>query len=147
LMRSGMTNTAACKILGVSRRTGVLIRARYRRQTAVRARPAPSSGRYLSLHERLRIADLLRLGCSMRAIAAELGRSPSTIKRELDRHRDEHGRYLPGATGTRRSRPAQALLPQAAYRPANPQVPLADPPRTRRGGTQHEDDRPAPTRG
>jgi IS30 family transposase len=27
LMRSGMTNTAACKILGVSRRTGVLIRA------------------------------------------------------------------------------------------------------------------------
>jgi len=33
LMRSGMTNTAACKILGVTRRTGSQIRARYRRQT------------------------------------------------------------------------------------------------------------------
>lgn len=31
----------------------------------------------------------------MRQLAAELGRSPSTIKRELDRHRDEQGRYLP----------------------------------------------------
>ncbi|HEY0695208.1 MAG TPA: helix-turn-helix domain-containing protein [Kribbella sp.] len=42
----------------------------------MRARPVSSSGRYLSLHERLRIADLLRLGCSMRAIAVELGAQP-----------------------------------------------------------------------
>jgi transposase, IS30 family len=95
LMRSGVTNTAGCKILGVTRRTGVRIRARYRQQTAARTRQAAWSGRYLSLRERLQIADLLRLGCSLRRIAAELGRSPSTIKRELDRHRDEHGRYLP----------------------------------------------------
>lgn len=95
LMRCGMTNTAACKILGVTRRTGGRIRARYRQQTAAPARPGSPSGRYLSLRERLQIADLLRLGCSMRAIAVELGRSPSMIKRELDRHRDEHGRYLP----------------------------------------------------
>ena len=95
LMRSGMTNTAACKILGVNRRTGGRIRARYRQQTAAPARPASSSARYLSLRERLQIADLLRLDLSMRQIAAELGRSPSTIKRELDRHRDAHGRYLP----------------------------------------------------
>lgn len=40
-------------------------------------------------------ADLLALGLSMRAVAAELGRSPSTVKRELDRHRDDQGRYLP----------------------------------------------------
>ncbi len=44
------------------------------------------SGRYLDVRERLQIADLLRLGCSLRRIAAELGRHPSTIKRELDRH-------------------------------------------------------------
>jgi len=94
-MRSGLTNTAACKILGVHRRTGVLIRKRHRHQTAQQAQKDRWSGRYLSLPERLQIADLLRLGCSLRAIAAELGRSPSTIKRELDRHRDAEGRYLP----------------------------------------------------
>jgi IS30 family transposase len=53
------------------------------------------SSRYLDIRERLQIADLLRLGCSLRRIAAELGRHPSTIKRELDRHRSPEGRYLP----------------------------------------------------
>ena len=95
LMRQGMTNTAACRLLGVGRHTGKLIRRRNRQQTVPPARRDPSSGRYLSLHERLQIADLLRLGCSMRQVAEELGRSPSTIKRELDRHRDAEGRYLP----------------------------------------------------
>ena len=109
-----MTNTAACKILDVTRRTGVQIRARHRQQTAPPARLAAASGRYLSLRERLQIADLLRLGCSMRRIAAELGRSPSTVKRELDRHRDEHGRYLPQtadhAAREERRRPRQHKL-------------------------------------
>jgi IS30 family transposase len=41
------------------------------------------------------MADLLRMGCSLRAIGRELGRNPSTIKRELDRHRDAKDRYLP----------------------------------------------------
>ncbi|WP_167045044.1 helix-turn-helix domain-containing protein [Salinibacterium sp. ZJ454] len=44
---------------------------------------------------RVRIADLLRLGHSKRRIAAELGRHPSTITRELNRHRDSQGLYLP----------------------------------------------------
>jgi IS30 family transposase len=96
LMHHGLTNTAACRLLGVSRRTGTLIRARRRYQTsAPAAKWIVGSGRYLSLPERLQIADLLRLGCSMRQVAAELGRSPSTVKRELDRHRDAKGRYLP----------------------------------------------------
>lgn len=95
LMRSGMTNTGACKILGVTRKTGQRIRARRRHQSVAVTRPATPSGRYLSLTERLRIADLMRLDYSMRGIAAELGRAPSTIKRELDRHRDAAGRYLP----------------------------------------------------
>ena len=95
LMRQGMTNTRACRLLGVDRRTGTNIRKRQRQQTAQNARQGRSSGRYLSLRERLQIADLLRLGCSMRQIAADLGRSPSTIKRELDRHRDGRDRYLP----------------------------------------------------
>lgn len=95
LMRSGLTNTAACKILGVSRRAGSRIRHRSRYQTVAQTPPKRWSGRYLSLLERLKIADLLGFGWSLRKIAAELGRSPSTIKRELDRHRDGQGRYLP----------------------------------------------------
>jgi IS30 family transposase len=114
LMRSGLTNTAACKILDVTRRTGVQIRARHNQQTAPPARLAAASGRYLSLRERLQIAGLLRLGYSMRRIAAELGRAPSTVKRELDRHRDEHGRYLPQtadhAAREERRRPRQHKL-------------------------------------
>lgn len=94
-MRSGLTNTAACKILGVSRRLGSRIRQRSHYQTVSQTPAKRWSGRYLSLPERLRIADLLGFGWSLRKIAVELGRSPSTIKRELDRHRDNQGRYLP----------------------------------------------------
>ncbi|MCR1161833.1 IS30 family transposase [Paenarthrobacter sp. UW852] len=35
------------------------------------------------------------MGCFLRQIGRELGRHASTIKRELDRHRDPRGRYLP----------------------------------------------------
>jgi len=114
LMRSGLTNTAACKVLGVHRKTGSRIRRLHHQQTAPRTQLPRASGRYLSLRERLQIADLLGLGCSMRAIAVELGRQPSTIKRELDRHRDEQGRYLPQSAdhraGEQRRRPRQHKL-------------------------------------
>lgn len=98
LMRSGLTNTAACKILGVSRRLGSRIRQRSHYQTVASAQP-DGCGRYLSLSERLKIADLLGFGRSLRRIALDLGRSPSTVKRELDRHRDVNGRYLPQSAG------------------------------------------------
>jgi IS30 family transposase len=50
-------------------------------------RPAPPlSGRYLSLDERLRIADLRLSGEGVRDIAGQLGRSPGTISRELARN-------------------------------------------------------------
>ncbi|MFE7358380.1 IS30 family transposase [Streptomyces sp. NPDC057543] len=44
------------------------------------------SDRYLSEEERIRIADLRREKRSVRSIAAELGRSPSTISREIRRN-------------------------------------------------------------
>ena len=53
------------------------------------------TGRLLSLPERLVIADGLQVGASMRSIAAELGRSPSTITREVTARRDQQGRYRP----------------------------------------------------
>lgn len=44
------------------------------------------SPRYLSQDERIEIADLHQCGLSLRAIAKRLGRSPSTISRELRRN-------------------------------------------------------------
>jgi IS30 family transposase len=79
----------------MSRRSGTTIRRAHQYQTRVRAPRVVWSSRYLDIRERLQIADLLRLGFSVRRIAAELGRHPSTIKRELDRHRSAEGRYLP----------------------------------------------------
>jgi transposase, IS30 family len=77
------------------------------------ASPSTTSG-YLTLAERIQIADLLGLGRSIRQIAAELGRLPSTVKRELDRNRDQQGRYLPhaadAAAAARRRRPRACKL-------------------------------------
>ena len=55
----------------------------------------PRSPRYLSEQERIRIADRLAAGASVRGIAGELGRAPSTISREIPRNRDPDGRYRP----------------------------------------------------
>ncbi|MFI7578692.1 IS30 family transposase [Micromonospora sp. NPDC049497] len=50
------------------------------------------SGRYLSLLERQRIATLRRQGLTIRAIAEQLGRAPSTVSRELRRNVRPHDR-------------------------------------------------------
>ncbi len=55
----------------------------------------PRSPRYLSEQERIRIADLLVAKATVRGIATELGRAPSTISRELRRNRDPDGTYRP----------------------------------------------------
>lgn len=47
---------------------------------------APLSGRYLSFAEREEIAILRAQGCGVRVIARRMGRSPSTISRELRRN-------------------------------------------------------------
>lgn len=53
------------------------------------------SGRYLSAAEREHIADCRREGLSIRQIARQLGRSPSTISREIHRNSDDYGLYRP----------------------------------------------------
>ncbi len=86
---AGSTLQAACDAVGVNRRTG-----RRWRQAAggqvPRKKPEPS-GRYLSLDERLRIADLHLAGDGVRAIATAVGRSPSTVSRELRRNGPKPG--------------------------------------------------------
>ena len=68
------------------------------------------SGRFLTLAERLAIADLQRAGQGVRAIAAGLGRSPSTISREL------RGNQL--AAGVARQRRPSPYVPYAAHKRA-----------------------------
>ena len=62
----------------------------------ITSRKVEISERFLSEDERGTIADLLGQGLSMRAVAGRMGRSPSTISRELRRNRDPgRGRYRP----------------------------------------------------
>jgi transposase, IS30 family len=54
------------------------------------------NARYLDREERYELARLLELGLSRRQIAARLGRSASTVGRELDRNKDPRtGAYQP----------------------------------------------------
>jgi IS30 family transposase len=84
LMARGSTLIAACEAVGVDRRSGRRWR-QARGGLIPRKRPAPS-GRYLSLEERLQIADGNLAGTSARAIATAIGRSVSTVSRELIRN-------------------------------------------------------------
>ena len=105
LIAQGVSNSQACRIVGINRRTGT--RWRYGRTIRNKAgepvhyppvslvEPRPRHPRYLSLAERTMIADLRRAGVSMRDIAEQLGRAASTISQELRRNADDQGRYLP----------------------------------------------------
>lgn len=99
LLGQGMSRPAACDAVGVHPPQG------YRWFKAARGKNpferAPRSGRYLSEEERLRIADLRLTGVGIRQIAAELGRAPSTISRELARNSSRSGDYRPYAAEKR----------------------------------------------
>ena len=84
LMAAGSTLQAACDAVAVNRRTGRAWRQATGGQVP-RKKPEPS-GRYLSLEDRLQIADLHLTGIGVRAIATQLGRPASTVSRELRRN-------------------------------------------------------------
>jgi len=114
---SGASSSQACEAVGVDRRQGY----RWRRDSGGQPPPAARvvSARYLCLEERLQIADLHLAGASRRAIAAQLGRAPSTISRELRRNGPVAGRarYAPYAAhkraGLRARRPKPFKLEDA----------------------------------
>ncbi|MGW9244590.1 IS30 family transposase [Streptomyces badius] len=92
-MQQGFSNNQACRIVGINDKTGRRWRngraADSKHKAAPPVRPVvPPSGpsRYLRADERIHIADRFREKASIRAIAAELGRSPSTISREIRRN-------------------------------------------------------------
>jgi IS30 family transposase len=106
LIAQGVSNSEACRVVGINRRTGT--RWRFGRtilNTAgeavqyppvrISTPPTARHPRYLSLAERTVIADLRREGGTVRQIATEIDRAPSTVSRELRRNVDPSGRYLP----------------------------------------------------
>jgi hypothetical protein len=94
LLQSGVGTVAACKLLGIGRKTGYRWRAENGGLPPGRLAESARSGRYLSLLERQRIATLRDRKLGVREIARRLGRSPSTISRELRRHLRPHDRGI-----------------------------------------------------
>lgn len=127
LVLAGMGYAEAARAVGVSKRTGKVWRNGRTRSTgrngapcaewteAAMPQPKPTGPRYLSMDERIFIADGLVCGLSMSAIASRLGRSRSTVCREVARNRDRGtGRYTPYRAGemaaARRRRPKPRKL-------------------------------------
>jgi IS30 family transposase len=104
LVLSGVGTVEACKKLGIGRKTGYRWRAENGGLPPAALDEGVRSQRYLSLLERQRIATLRRDGLGVRAIAAELGRSPSTISRELRRNTSPHDRSYDGDLAHARTR-------------------------------------------
>jgi IS30 family transposase len=105
LIAQGVSNSEACRLVGINRKTGN--RWRYGRRirnsagalviyAPVKIKEArPRSPRYLSEQERIQIADLLAEETTVSGIAEQLGRAPSTISREIRRNSGPDGRYKP----------------------------------------------------
>ncbi|WP_446447135.1 IS30 family transposase [Streptomyces gardneri] len=104
LMEQGYGTREAAQIVGINLRTGKRWRNGYQRGRKAVPPIYPEHGhapvtvedpegqscgpsRYLQEHDRIHIADRLREQASIRQIAAELCRSPSTISREIRRNR------------------------------------------------------------
>ncbi|MCW2602743.1 MAG: transposase [Pseudonocardiales bacterium] len=93
LVREGLSSRAVAEAAGVSRQAVDLWRVQ---AGGVIAAAGPWSGRYLDRDERYEMARLLESGLSVRAVAAALGRAPSTVSREARRNRSgRSGRYEP----------------------------------------------------
>lgn len=90
LLESGVGTVEACKQLGIGRKTGYRWRAESGGVPPRSLPEASRSGRYLSLLERKQIATLRERGLGVREIAERLGRSASTVSRELRRNSLPH---------------------------------------------------------
>jgi IS30 family transposase len=131
LMEKGYSNTSACEIVGINVRTG-----REWKNGAVRLKrdgkpirvhdgfdrgeELDALNHYLRQQDRIQIADLRRSGLGIRAIAREMGRSPSTISREISRNSHETNRqYHPYAAHERaRRRKPRPKVGKIATNPA-----------------------------
>lgn len=90
LWQSGREMSQAAVMIGCDRKT---VYNRISEAGGIRPRRRQTRAR-LSFEDRVHIEIGLRMGRSMRAIAADLGRQPSTITREVTSHKGPDGRYL-----------------------------------------------------
>ncbi|WSP37498.1 IS30 family transposase [Streptomyces sp. NBC_01244] len=128
-MQQGYSNREACRIVGINLRTGKRWRNGWHSPPSGKPKPpitveASASGvsRYLREEDRIHIADRLREKASIRTIAAELGRSPSTISREIRRN----------GIPSRGDSSCWAYRPHAAHRRAEQRRPRPKPGKIRR---------------
>ncbi|MDQ1013173.1 IS30 family transposase [Streptomyces sp. V4I23] len=132
-MEQGYSTREAARIVGIDLRTGKKWRngqnspGKGRRATppiyqdhgqtsghpAGPGEPPSRPSRYSQEHDRTHIADRLREKASIRQIAAELGRSPSTVSREIHRNR----RTMPNGGWYYRPHTAQARADARRPRP------------------------------
>ncbi|MEU1392521.1 MULTISPECIES: IS30 family transposase [unclassified Nonomuraea] len=126
LMDQGLSSQEACRLVGINYRTGKRWRNGWRPNKSNKkgappvnrsAEPPSGPSRYLREDERIHIADRLREKASIREIARELGRAPSTISREIRRNRHPtNGQYRPHAAqaraNERRPRPKPGKIGQ-----------------------------------
>jgi transposase, IS30 family len=111
-IRSGLGTVEAARAAGVGQVIGFRW---FKKAGGVKSNgPVPACGRYLSVAEREEIAVGLAAGESVRAISARLGRSPSTISREVRRNSNVRGAYralaAQGQAQWRARRPKTARL-------------------------------------
>ena len=90
LILDGVGTVEACRRVGIGRKTGYRWRAERGGLAPLRMGEGDRAGRYLSQLERQRIATLRGRGLGVREIARRLGRSPSTVSRELRRNVRPH---------------------------------------------------------
>jgi transposase, IS30 family len=128
LVRKGVSSREACRIVGINYRTGKRWRNGRNRtgrkagaSPITRAVPPYAWSRYLREDERIHIADRRREKATIRQIAAELGRSPATISRELRRNaHPDTGDYRPHAAQARAD--ARRSRPKTGKLTANPEL-------------------------
>src|SRR5688572_10596667 len=90
LILAGVGTPPPCRRVGIPRKTGYRWRAERGGLPPQRLSESSRGSRYLSLLERQRIATLRPRKLSVREIARRIGRTPSTVSRELRRNTRPH---------------------------------------------------------
>ncbi len=117
-VRSGLLPQPAAVAVGVAPNTG----QRWFRQAGgvISNGTGPVEGRYLTMAEREEIAVGLAAGRSLRSIAAQLGRAPSTLSREIARNSTTKSGYR--AWRAEEQAAERARRPKTAKLAANPRL-------------------------
>ncbi len=110
LWQLGEEMSAVAAVVGFDRKT---VYNRISQAGGIRPRRRQTRAR-LSFEDRVHIEVAVKMGRSMRAIATDLGRQPSTITREVTSHARPDGRYL--------AKRAHAIAFDAARRPQQSKI-------------------------